>query len=73
MNETRPVRSVSIPGAWYQGRLQEIPVEIPGICDLIYVKVRNPELQNLMMVDHCYFDWEAYPSIIDANQLFLCV
>ena len=62
------------PSYLVAGQTTRITVSGPGVCEMRYAKVRNPELveaattamRGLRLIDHCYLDWEAYPASIQA-------
>lgn len=57
------------PSYLISGQTTNITVESPGSCNLSYTKIRNPNLTGINWIDHCYLDWDAYPSQINAGYI----
>ncbi|MBL7153766.1 MAG: S8 family serine peptidase [Phycisphaerae bacterium] len=57
------------PSYLVAGQTTNITAEHMGQCDLKYTKVRNPNITGISWIDHCYFDWDAYPSEIKADYI----
>ncbi|KKK85178.1 hypothetical protein LCGC14_2775900, partial [marine sediment metagenome] len=54
------------PSHLVSGQRTSITVE-GGTANLYYTKVRKAQLQGFNTIDHCYFDQDAYNSIISAT------
>lgn len=56
------------PSYLVNGQTTVITAADGGSCKLGYTRIRNPELRGLTLLDHCYVDWDAYTSVIQAQQ-----
>ncbi|AQQ70433.1 Thermophilic serine proteinase precursor [Limihaloglobus sulfuriphilus] len=57
------------PSYMVSGQTTNITVENTGSCNLSYTNIRNPNLTGINWIDHCYLDWDAYPSMINAGYI----
>ncbi|MCP4709214.1 MAG: S8 family serine peptidase, partial [Planctomycetes bacterium] len=55
------------PSYLVSGQTTNIIVEGIGYSHLSYTKIRNPNINGVSWLDHCYLDWDAYPSQISAT------
>ncbi|MCP5524934.1 MAG: S8 family serine peptidase [Verrucomicrobiales bacterium] len=62
------------PSYLVAGQNTRIAADDGGVIDLQYTKVRNPDLQGLRSLDHCYLDWDAHGATVSgvaaANSIF---
>ncbi|MBI4580923.1 MAG: S8 family serine peptidase, partial [Planctomycetes bacterium] len=57
------------PSYFVSGQRTKITVETAGLCNMQYVKVRNPELSGIRSIDHAYLEWDALSSTITATDV----
>lgn len=55
------------PSYLVSGQRVNITVESSGTADIQYASVRNANITGFRNLDHVYFDWDAYATVIGAK------